>query len=174
MSFYIPKKLRNKEVLVERLICETKAYANEIMVLVAMSKTGQTLGFFVQSNTQINTKYYGNVLFKKTIIEKNRQAKDNRFLFMQDRACLQTANLTLEMLKDKEKLWLLEPHPCLENRSDLNPVDIGIWGLLQQNALQGCRATYLASLKEDNAKDGKLRKKLLINVLKHLNIVFDV
>ena len=36
MSSYVPKKLRNKEVLVERLFCETKAYANEIMVFVAI------------------------------------------------------------------------------------------------------------------------------------------
>ena len=93
---------------------------------------------------------------------------------MQGRACLQTANLTLEMLKDKEKLWLLEPHPWLENRSDLNSVDFGIWGLLEQNVLQDCRATYLDPLKEDIGKDGKLRKKLLINVLKHLNIDFNV
>ena len=72
-------------MLKERLLCKTKAYHRERMGYVVISKTDKTLGF----------------LFS--------QAKDNGFLFMQDRAFPHTAKLTHEMLKEKE-LWLLESH----------------------------------------------------------------
>ena len=41
---------------------------------------------------------------------------------MQDRARAPTAKLTLEMLKDKKQLRLLEPHYWPLNIRDLNPV----------------------------------------------------
>ena len=102
-----------------------------------------------------------NVLFQKIITEKNRQAKDNGFLFMQDRAFPQTAKLTFEMLKDKEKLCLLEPHPWLQNRSDLNPVDFRVWGLMEQNVLQGCRKTNLDPLKEAIVTEWKTPQEIV-------------
>lgn len=102
-----------------------------------------------------------NVLFKKIITEKNRQAKDNGFLFMQDRACPQISKLTFEMLKDKEKLCLLERHPWSQNRSDLNPVDFRVWGLMEQNVLQGCRKTNLDPLKEAIVTEWKTPQEIV-------------
>ena len=52
---------------------------------------------------------------------------------MQDRARAHTAKLTREMSKKKKQLRLPEPHHWLPNSPDLNPVDFGIWGLLEQN-----------------------------------------
>ena len=79
---------------------------------------------------------------------------------MQDRAFPQTAKLTFEMLKDKEKLCLLEPHSWSQNRSDLNPVDFRVWGLMEQNVLQGCRKTNLDPLKEATVTEWKTPQEI--------------
>ena len=76
-------------------------------------------------------------------------------------ACPQTAKLTLEMLKDKEKIWLLEPCPWLQNRSDLNSVDFKVWGLMEQNVLQGYRTTNMDPLKEDTVKEAKTPQEII-------------
>ena len=57
------------------------------------------------------------------------------------------AKLTLEMLKDKKQLRLLEPHYWPPNSLDLNPVD-GIWKLVERNVCKGRTITDLDSLKE--------------------------
>ena len=59
------------------------------------------------------------------IPEKNRLIKHNEYLFMQDRARAHTTKLTLEMLKDKKQLQLLEPDQWPLNSPDLNLVDLG-------------------------------------------------
>ena len=51
-----------------------------------------------------------NVLLKKMIPEMNTMTKHNEYLLMQDGPRSHTAKLTLEMLKDKKQLQLLEPH----------------------------------------------------------------
>ena len=45
--------------------------------------------------------------------------------FMQDGATAHTAKLSLEMLKDKKQLQLLEHDNWPPNSPDLNPVDLG-------------------------------------------------
>ena len=64
--------------------------------------------FFIELNTKVNVKYYYNVLVKKMILEMNRLAKHNEYLFMQDGARAHIAKFTLEILKDKKKLRLRE------------------------------------------------------------------
>ena len=54
----------------------------------------------------------------------------------------------LEMLKDKKQIQLMESHHWSTDSLDLNPVDFGIWSLLEQNIYQGHRTTDLDSLKE--------------------------
>lgn len=51
--------------------------------------------------------------------------KHNEYLLMQDGPRSHTAKLTLEMMKDKKQLQLLEPHHWSPNIPDLNPVDLG-------------------------------------------------
>ena len=63
----------------------------------------------------------------------DRLVKHNACLFMQDGARAHTAKLTPEILNDKKRLKLLEPHQWPLNGPGLNPVDLGIWGLLEQN-----------------------------------------
>ena len=72
---------------------------------------------------------------------------------MQDRA-----KLTLEMLKDKKRFRLLEPHHWPRNSPDLNPVDFGMLGLLEQNVYRSRRITNLDCLKEAIVDKPKLRR----------------
>ena len=103
------------------------------------------------------------------IPEVNRLAKYNKYLLMQDGARAHTAKLILEMLIDKKKFLLLQPHHWLLNSPDLNPVDFVIWRLLFQNVHRGCRITDLDSLKKAIDKEYSL-----INILTYSNLDFYV
>ena len=67
------------------------------------------------------------------IPQMNRLAKWKEYRFMQDGARAHTAILSLDMLGHEKKLQLLEPEKWPANSPDLNPVDYGIWGILEQN-----------------------------------------
>ena len=51
------------------------------MVFMEISKAGKTS--IVESNTNVNAKYYCNVLSKNMISEMNSLVKQNEYLFMQ-------------------------------------------------------------------------------------------
>ena len=119
---YVPKKRRKVEVPEERLFCETEAFPKQIIVSVAISKTGN----FVESNTKLNVRYYCNVVLKKRFLNLTGIIS-NEYLFLQDGARACTAKLTLEILKDKKQLRLLDPRYWPANRPGLNQVDFEIW-----------------------------------------------
>ena len=77
----------------------------------------------------------------------NRLAGGKEYLFMQDGARSHTAKLTLANLEKKKHLMLLEPRYWPANSPDLNPVDYGIWGILETNVYRGRRITDLDTLK---------------------------
>ena len=65
-------------------------------------------------------------------------------------------------LKEKKQLPLMEPHHWPLNSLDLNPVDFGIWGLLEQNVYQGWRIIDLYSLKEAIVEEwNKILQKII-------------
>lgn len=64
---------------------------------------------------------------KKMIPDMNRLAKHNQYLFMQKGARARTAELTVEMLKHKKQVRLLEPRHWPPNCPDLNSVHFRIW-----------------------------------------------
>ena len=67
---------------------------------------------------------------------------------MQDVARSHNAKLMLEKLNNQKQLTLLQPSEWLPNSPDLNPVDFGIWGMLERNVYRGRRITNLESLKD--------------------------
>ena len=78
----------------------------------------------------------------------NRLAKHIEFFFMQEEVRAYTPKLSLEILKDEKQLQSLEPHHWPLNCPESNPVDFGIWELLEQNVYRGRRITDLDSSKE--------------------------
>lgn len=145
---YISKKMKKSDVPDERLNCEQKTFPQKIMVSVAVSKAGKTRLFFVDPGTKVNAHYYTNVLMKKMIPQMDRRTNGEGYLFMQDGARAHTAQLTLDKLDKQKQLSLLQPENWPPNSPDLNPVDFGIWGLLEQNVYRGRRITDIESLKE--------------------------
>ena len=67
---------------------------------------------------------------------------------MEQGARAHTGKFTLEMLKNKKQLRLLETHQWLTINSDLNPVDFVIWGLLVQELWRCLSITDLHPLKK--------------------------
>ena len=87
-----------------------------------------------KSDCMVNAKYCCNVWKipdmipdKKMIPDMNRLAKHNQYLFMQKGARARTAELTVEMLKHKKQVRLLEPRHWPPNCPDLNSVHFRIW-----------------------------------------------
>ena len=78
---------------------------------MVISKAGKTS--IVESNTNVNAKYYCNVLSKNMISEMNRLVKQNEYLFMQYWARAHIAKLTLDKLKDKKQEPLITGAPSL-------------------------------------------------------------
>ena len=104
--------------------------------------------------------------------------EENDFLNEQagKRAKAHTANLTLEILKNKKQLRLLDPHHWLANSPDLNLVDFGIWGAkFSKMYPKAERYLIWIPLKKPLLENGiKFCNKSLINVLKHSNLDIDV
>ena len=91
---------------------------------------------------------YCNNLLRRMIPEMNDLVKGkNKHLFLQDGARAHTARISLEMLRDENRLQLLEPTNWPPNSPDLNPVDYSIWGTLERNVYRGRKITDLKTLK---------------------------
>ena len=65
--FYIPKKMRKKDVSDERLLREHSGFPKKVMVSLAISKAGKTSVIFVEPGAKVNAEYYTKVLLKQMI-----------------------------------------------------------------------------------------------------------
>ena len=139
--------MKVSEISDDRLLREQRTFPAKIMVSVAVSKSGKTSLFFVDPGTKVNADYYANVLMRKMIPQMNRLTKGEGYLFMQDGARAHTATLTLDKLNHQKQLHHLQPSDWPPNSPDLNPVDFGIWGLLEQNVYRGRRISDIETLK---------------------------
>ena len=77
--------------------------------------------FFVEPITKANANYYCKRLQTEMILEMNRLANHNEYLFMQDGARAPIVKLNLEILKDNKQLQLMEPHSLPPSNPDLHP-----------------------------------------------------
>ena len=82
---------------------------------------------------------------------------------MQDGARAHTAKLTLDKLEQQHQLILLQPEEWPPHSPDLNPVDFGIWGVLEEKVYRGRRITDIESLKEALVTEWNLLPQELIN-----------
>lgn len=160
---YIPKKMKKSDVSDERLLRQQATFPQKIMVSVSVSKAGKTKLFFVDPGTKVNAHYYSNVLMKKMIPQMDRRANGENYLFMQDGARAHTAKLTLGNFAKQKQLTLLQPQDWPPNSPDLNPVDFGIWGILEENVYRGRRITNIESLKEALVTEWNLLPQETIN-----------
>ena len=108
------------------------------MVSAAVSKLGKTSLHFIKPGVKVNGEYYWKNLLRKLIPKMKKLAGglSEFYVFMQDEAHPNTADETVEYLKE-EVPQLLEPQQWPPNSFDLNPVDFSIWSILEQNVFRG-------------------------------------
>ena len=64
----------------ERLLVLRLGFSQSIIVSVAISKASKS--FFIDPGTNVNAKYFYDVLLKEVILEMDRMAKRKEYLFM--------------------------------------------------------------------------------------------
>ena len=100
------------------------------MISAGISKLGKTSIHFVEPRVKINSRYYCNTLLEG-LLEEMDQLSNGDYVFQQDGARSHTSEYSLAYLK-RNVPELLEPHFWPTNSCDLNHLDYGIWGIMQQ------------------------------------------
>ena len=98
------------------------------MVSVGVSRMGKTRVVIIDSGAKFN----GNIVLEKGLLPDVRAiCRHYRWTLQQDGAPVHTARTTMDYPK-KEHIIFIEPHMWPPNSPDINPVDYGILGALQQ------------------------------------------
>lgn len=106
-------------------------YPAKIMVWGAVCNSGTLELKFVDPGTKVNKEYYVNDVLEPVLLpEAQRLYPDGNWIFQQDGAPAHTANAT--------QAWLRQNCPDFITKTewparspDLNPLDYGIWGMLE-------------------------------------------
>ena len=105
------------------------AFPKSVMVSGGISNMGKTSIHFVHPGAKINSQYYCHTLLSAMLPEMN-EIGENDYIFMQDGARAHTSKYSLQFLRDNTP-ELLEPEMWPPNSPDLNPMDYGIWGVME-------------------------------------------
>ena len=105
------------------------AFPKSVMVSGGISKMGKTSIHFVEPGAKINSHYYCHTLLSAMLPEMDNIG-ENDYIFMQDGARSHTSKYSLEFLH-KNTPELLEPDMWPPNSPDLNPLDYGMWGVME-------------------------------------------
>ena len=105
------------------------------MVSVVMSKLRCTHLIFVDPGVKVNGCYYCEVLLSQQLLPAMRQVSGDFFVFQQDSALAHRAHKTIKLLQWETPAFI-SPNLWLPNRSDLNPVDYKIWGVMEDRVYQ--------------------------------------
>jgi hypothetical protein len=95
---------------------------------------GATGIYLVEPGVKINGEYYRNKLLKNCLVPDMKEMSE-LFIFQQDGAPDRTPRDTV-LLLTQETPKFIEPNLWPPNSSDLNPVDYGIWGVMQEKVCQ--------------------------------------
>ena len=96
----------------------------------ALSLSGCTSLILVNHDT-INGCYYRDSVLVQQMLPSIRSIAADAYVFQQDSAPAHHARQTVELLQ-RETTKFIAPDLWPPNRSDLNPVDYGIWGAIQE------------------------------------------
>jgi len=128
------------------LVIGRKHFNENVMVSVAVLKSGKTDVHFVDKGTKVDGAYYRDTLLKECLLPDIRCNTAEPYVFQQDGAPSHRVKLTIEFLQRNEPDFI-EPALWPANSSDLNPVDYAVHGALQQMVYQES-ITSLNYLKE--------------------------
>ena len=131
---YAPATARKKDISAVRLLRTKPTFSKSVMVSVGVSSLGATGIYFVEPGVKINGEYYRNKLLKNCLLPDMKEMSE-LFIFQQDGAPAHTARDTVVLLT-QETPEFIEPNLWPPNSPDLNPVDYGIWGVMQEKVYQ--------------------------------------
>ena len=126
---YAPRG-QKKNITEERLYVERQAFPKSVMISAVISKLGKMSIHFVEPGVKVNAHYYCNTLLNHLLPEMN-QLSNGDYVFQQVGARAHTSTYSLAYLRDNVP-ELLEPDFWPPNSCYQNPLDYGIWGILQQ------------------------------------------
>ena len=138
--------MSKSEISNERLLVDRQKFPSSVMVSVGVSYLGKTSIHFVTTGQRINSDYYCNNLLDQLIPDMN-ELSGNDFIFMQDGARCHTSAASIQFLEENVPV-LLAPTMWPPNSPDLNPLDYGIWNILETNVWSaGVREITLEGLR---------------------------
>jgi hypothetical protein len=128
---------KKKYVPEERLLHETSAFPKGVMVFAAVSMKGKTSLYLIEQGIRIDSEYYCEGVLDQAIPEMNALTGSD-YIFQQDGARAHTSNHTKDYLAEKlpSTASFLHPDDWPPHSPDLNPMDYGVWSLLQQRLFQ--------------------------------------
>lgn len=132
-------------------------HPQKVMVLGVVGSDGQKCPIiFVNANEKIDSKVYGRLLDMHVIPWIKKTYPDGKFVFQQDGAPAHTSKSIQEKLHQelggKMHFWRKDMWP--PQSPDLNPLDYGVWSLLQQK-VQSVSHPSLEALKASITKEWK-------------------
>lgn len=139
---YTTTENKKRNVPADRLVQEKQKFSKSVMVSAGVSEMGCTDIYFIEPGVKIDGKYYRDVLLKDCLLPDMRAITPD-FIFQQDSAPSHTARETVQLLID-ETHDFIEPTLWPPNSPDLNPMDYGVWGVLQEKVYR----TKINSLEE--------------------------
>ena len=112
---------------------------SSVMVWAGVTLSGmKTLLIFVEDGVKINQHVYLNMLKDKVVPWMNSLSLDDGLTLQQDGATAHTAKMVQEWCKEHFKaFWPKDIWP--PSSPDLNPMDFGIWSILEQKA---CKVSH--------------------------------
>lgn len=137
---------KKRDVPDSRLIRETVAFPQKVMVSAAVSKLGKTSIIFCESGMKVNQHVYKKFLQKKLIPDMKKLGGRKGYSFQQDGATSHTAEMVVEYLETAVPDFI-EPSYWPPSSPDLNPLDYGIWSILKKN-VYSVKIKSLAHLKK--------------------------
>ena len=105
-----------------------------VMVWAGISAEGRTPLIFIPPGAKINASTYKELVLEPVVKDVGQTMyNDGEFLFQQDGAPAHTARSTQEWLRS-EIPGFLSKEEWPPSSPDLNPMDFGIWSILERNA----------------------------------------
>ena len=130
-KFYSTSK-KKRDIPEKRLLRETVAFPQKVMVSAGVSKLGKTSIIFCESGMKMNQHVYKTFMEEKLIPEMKKMGGRRGYIFQQDGATSHTAKMVVNFLKTAVPDFI-QPSYWPPSSPDLNPLDYCLWSILKKD-----------------------------------------
>ena len=139
-----------------RLFHQTNKQAKKVMVSACITWKGVTKPFFVNNKgMKVNSKSYKKHLEKELIPEIEKKMNRNDWIFIQDSAPSQRANLVQGFLKEKLRKRFIKHNEWPPHSPDCNPLDYYFWDKIKTKVYED---RFNQAFENENELKKKIRK----------------